>query len=433
MAEPRVAEPTALARPTSRSRQLLAVCVGNAVEWFDWYIYSILAIYFAGQFFPATTDDSLVPLLSTLAIFAVGFFARPVGGLVIGVLADRFGRRRALSGTIVGMGVGSLMIGLSPTYEQIGILAPVILLVARIIQGASAGGEYAAGSAFLIESAPSARRGLFSSVFYMSATVANLAAIGMAALLANLLAADAMTSWGWRVPFLLGSVAAFVGLWVRRRAEETLHEDVIEKPKGDRVGLFDFFREHPKEALQIFGLTAAPALVFYVWTAFLPTYASITVGFDVSKGLVTGVISLSVFLLALPVCGALSDKLGRRPMLIAFGLFFVIATVPLLSSLRPTMASLLLVQVTGLLFIACWASISAATAAELFPARLRGAGIGFPYALAVALFGGTGPYVATWLVDIGHAERFGWYVAAIAAVSTVVYFLLPETAKRPLR
>jgi MHS family alpha-ketoglutarate permease-like MFS transporter len=425
--------PVHLARPASRSRQLLAVCIGNAVEWFDWYIYSILAVYFAGQFFPSSSKDSLVPLLSTLAIFAVGFFARPVGGLLIGVLADRYGRKRALSATIVGMGVGSLMIGLSPTYEQIGIFAPLLLLLARIIQGASAGGEYAAGSAFLIESAPEGRRGLFSSVFYMSATTANLAAIGLAALLSNKLTGDAMTTWGWRVPFLLGSVAAVIGVWFRLKAEETLHADVIDSSKKDRVGLFDFFREHPRQAMQIFGLTAAPALVFYVWTAFLPTYASITVGFDVSKGLTTGVISLTVFLVALPLCGMLSDRIGRKPMLIAFGLFFVVATVPLLASLEPTMGSLLFVQITGLIFIAGWASISVATAAELFPARLRSSGIGFPYALAVAIFGGTGPYVATWLVDMGHPERFGWYVAAIAAISTVVYVFLPETAKKPLR
>lgn len=425
--------PPAVTTPTNRVRQVFAVCVGNAIEWFDWYIYSILAVYFAGQFFPSDSDDSLVPLLSTLAIFAVGFFARPVGGLLIGVLADRYGRRRALSATIIGMGVGSLMIALSPTYAQVGVLAPLILLIARIIQGASAGGEYAAGSAFLIESAPDGRRGLFSSVFYMSATVANLAAIGLAALLANALAGDAMTNWGWRVPFLLGSVAAVVGVWFRLRAEETLHGEVIDKPKKDRVGMFDFFREHPRQALQIFGLTAAPALVFYVWTAFLPTYASITVGFDVSKGLTTGVISLAVFLVALPLCGLLSDRVGRKPMLIGFGLFFVVATVPLLASLRPTTVSLLLVQITGLLFIAGWASISVAIAAELYPARLRSSGIGFPYALAVALFGGTGPYVATWLVDMGHPERFGWYVAAIAAISTIVYVFLPETARKPLR
>jgi MHS family alpha-ketoglutarate permease-like MFS transporter len=424
---------TPLVKPPNRARQLVAVSVGNAVEWFDWYIYSILAVYFAGQFFPKTSEDSLVPLLSTLAIFAVGFFARPVGGLVIGVLADRFGRRRALSGTIMGMGLGSLMIGVVPTYEQIGIAAPLILLLARIIQGASAGGEYAAGSAFIVESAPPGRRGVFSSVLYISATTANLAAIGLSALLATTLSSDDMTSWGWRVPFIAGSIAAAIGLWVRRHAQETLHEDVIGKPKSARVGMFDFFREHPKSALQIFGLTAAPALVFYVWTAYLPTYASITVGFDVKKGLVTGVISLTIFLITLPLFGALSDRIGRKPLLITFGAFFTVATIPLLSSLQPTMGSLLFVQITGLLFIAAWASISAAIVSELFPSRLRSSGIGFPYALAVAVFGGTGPYLATWLVDIGHAERFGWYITAVAAVSTAVYVFLPETAKRPLQ
>lgn len=423
----------AVTRQPNRVRQLVAASVGNAVEWFDWYVYSMLAVYFAGQFFPATSQDSLVPLMSTLAIFAVGFFARPLGGLVIGMLADRFGRRRALSATIVGMGVGSLMIGLAPTYAQIGIAAPAILLVARLIQGASAGGEYAAATAFVVESAPQGRRGLFSSFMYISATSANLAAIGISALLANTLSAEAMTSWGWRVPFLLGSVAAVVGLWVRTHAQETLEQEVIGKPKGSRVRVFDFFREHPKQALQIFGLTAAPALVFYVWTAYLPTYASITVGFNLEKGLATGVLSLAVFLLLQPVFGALSDKIGRKPMLLAFGLFFTVATVPLLTSLQPTFGSLLFVQVTGLVFVAAWSSISSAVAAELFPARLRGSGIGFPYALAVAVFGGTGPYVATYLVDLGHAASFGWYVVAVALVSTVVYAWLPETARRPLR
>lgn len=416
-----------------RLRQLMAASVGNAVEWFDWYAYSILAVYFAGQFFPATGGDSLVPLMSALAIFAVGFFARPLGGLVIGMLADRFGRRRALSGTIVGMGVGSLMIALAPTYAQVGILAPAILLIARLIQGASAGGEYAAASAFLTESAPEGRRGLFSSFFYISATSANLAAVGISVLLANTLSAENMSSWGWRIPFLLGALAAIVGLWVRGHAQETLQEDAMKKPKGAAVRLFDFFREHPKQALQIFGITAAPALAFYVWTAYLPTYASIAVGFDVKNGLLSGIISLSVFLLLQPIFGMLSDKIGRKPLALTFGLFFTFGTVPLLASLQPTFASLLFVQMTGLVFIACWSSISSAVAAELFPARLRSSGIGFPYALAVAVFGGTGPYIATYLVDIGHAAVFGWYIAGLALVSTVVFAMLPETARRPLR
>lgn len=422
----------ALATPTSRLRQLVAFSVGNAVEWFDWYAYSFLAVYFAGQFF-AESENSLVPLLSALAIFAVGFFVRPIGGLVVGVVADRFGRRGALAATVSGMGIGSLMIGVAPTYAQIGIVAPIVLLVGRVIQGLSAGGEYAAGTAFLIESAPEGRRGLFSSFQYISATTANLAAIGSAALLANVLSSDAMTSWGWRVPFLLGSVAAVIGLWLRRRTSETLHQEALVRAKSERAGLFDFLREHPRESLQVFGLTAAPALVFYVWTAYLPTYASITVGFDIRKGLVTGAVSLAVFLVALPLFGALSDVIGRKPLLIVFGVFFVFGTVPLLRSLSPTVGSMLSVQITGLLFVAAWASISGAMASELFPARLRSSGIGFPYAVAAAVFGGTGPYVATWLVDIGHAESFGWYISAVTVLSTVVYVFLPETVRRPLR
>lgn len=420
--------------PRSRARQLLAVSLGNAVEWFDWYVYSMLAVYFAGQFFPSEAEDSLVPLLSTLAIFAVGFLARPLGGLYIGVLADRFGRRRVLSGTVVGMGLGSLLIGLAPTYEQIGIAAPALLLFARLLQGFSAGGEYAAGSAFLVESAPEGRRGLFASFFYISATSANLLAIGISALLATTLSAEDMASWGWRIPFLLGSLAAVVGLWVRTHSDETLSEEHLDQAaSSDRVRLLDFVRHHPKQTLQVFGLMAAPGLIFYVWTGFLATYANISVGLDVSTGLVTGAISLTVFLILTPLFGLLSDRIGRKPQMIAYCLFFIFATVPLLGSLRPTFASLLFVQLTGMVFIAAFMSITSAVFAELFPARLRSSGIGFPYALSVALFGGTGPYVATALIDRGHPSHFAWYIVALTVISALVVLRLPETAHKPLR
>ena len=420
--------------PRSRVRQLVAVSLGNAVEWFDWYVYSMLAVDFAGQFFPSESGDSLVPLLSTLAIFAVGFLARPLGGLYIGVLADRFGRRRVLSGTVVGMGVGSFLIGIAPTYEQIGIAAPALLLFARLLQGFSAGGEYAAGSAFLIESAPEGRRGLFASFFYVSATSANLLAIGISALLATTLSSQDMTTWGWRVPFLLGSVAAVVGLWVRTHSDETLSEEHLNKAtSSDRVRLLDFVRHHPKQTLQVFGLMAAPGLIFYVWTGFLATYANISVGLAVETGLVTGAISLTVFLLLTPLFGLLSDRIGRKPQMIAYCLFFVFATVPLLGSLRATFASLLFVQLTGMVFIAGFMSITSAVFAELFPAKLRGSGIGFPYALSVALFGGTGPYVATALIDRGHPSHFAWYIVGLTVITTLFVLRLPETAHKPLR
>lgn len=421
-------------RPTNRGRQLLAATVGNAVEWFDWYIYAILAAYFAGQFFPSDTEDSLVPLMSTLAIFAVGFLSRPIGGLVIGVLADRFGRRVTLTWTIVGMGGGSLLIAVAPTYEQVGILAPAILLLARLLQGISAGGEYAAVSAFLIESAPNGRRGLFSSFAYISSVSANLAAVGIAALLANLLSSEDMAAWGWRIAFAIGAVGAGVGLWVRRNAEETLNIEAVEAdgPARERVGMFDFFREHPKQAAQIFGLFAAPAVVFYFWTAYLPTYASITVGFDLDKALLVSVASLTVFLVLQPIFGMLSDRVGRRPLMFGFGIFFLVATVPLLGSIDESVGSLLFVQTTGLIFIALWSSISSAVACELFPARLRSSGIGFPYAMSVAIFGGTAPYLATYLANAGHAPAFAWYIVALSAIALVVYIKVPETAHRPL-
>lgn len=412
-------------------KQLAAASAGNALEWFDWYVYAMLVVYFAPQFFP-DTGDSLVPLLGAMAIFAVGFFARPVGGLVIGMLADKFGRKAMLSSTVIGMGVGSLIIGLAPTYAQVGIIAPMILVFARLLQGASAGGEYAAGSAFLIESAPEGRRGLFSSFFYVSATLANLTAIIVSAVLANTLSTADMESWGWRLPFIAGALAAVAGYWIRTHAEETLKAEPADG-KRKKVRMFDFFREHPKQAFQIFGLTAAPALVFYIWTSYLPTYARITVGLDIKVGLITGSISLAVFLVLQPLFGLLSDKIGRKPMLIVFGLFFVFGTVPLLNSLTGSFTSLLIVQLTGLIFIALWSSISSAIASELFPTRLRSSGIGFPYALAVALFGGTGPYVATWMVDNGNIGFFGWYVTAIAVISTLVFFRLPETAHKTLQ
>lgn len=421
--------------PRKTRKQIIAASVGNAIEWFDWYVYAMLAVYFSSQFFPATEDaHSLVPLLSTLAIFAVGFFVRPFGAWLIGMFADRVGRKAALSGTIIGMGLGSLLVGIAPTYETAGLLAPAMLLLARLIQGVSAGGEFAAVSSFLVESAPEGRRGFFSSFVYISATTANLAAIGSSALLVNLLSKDEMISWGWRIPFLIGSLGALVGYIIRRSTEETLdHDTQVEVRSSSRKQqLFGFLLKHPKESAIVFGISAAPALIFYVWTSYLPTWASITVGFDPKVGLTSGVIALAWFLVLQPLMGILSDKVGRRPLLLTFGAFFTIATVPLLGWIDTSFGRMLTVQLVGVTAIACWSSISAAVSAELFPKHLRATGMGVPYAFAVAIFGGTGPYVGTWLANAGMAGAFGWYIAALAAVGTVVFFIMPETAHKSL-
>lgn len=411
-------------------RQLLAASVGNAVEWYDWYAYTFLATFIADQVFPKSADNSLVPLLSTFAVFAVGFFMRPVGGLLMGAVADRHGRRTALTVTILLMGGSSLLVGLTPTYASVGVLAPVVLVLARLLQGLSVGGEFAASTTFLVESAGPGRRGLFSSFQYVSTTVGQLVASGVATLLVGTLSVGRMDSWGWRVPFVLGAVLSLVGFWIRRGAQETRSAEQREAP---RPGLFEALRRHPRESLLIGGITAGGTIAYYTWTSYLPTYAELNAGIEKSDALLAGTISLAFFALLQPLGGLLSDRFGRRPLLLFFGLGFALFAVPLLHALRDSFAVLLLVQCAGMVLLTGFTSISAAVNAEIFPPRVRAAGIGFPYSLTVALFGGTAPYVGTLFKELGHSGLFPWYVAVICLLSSLVYLRLPETAHSELR
>ncbi|MEJ8651656.1 MFS transporter [Streptomyces sp. MS1.AVA.3] len=415
-------------RPPSRLRQLAAASIGNAVEWYDWYAYSFLAVYFAGQIFPEGAGNSLVPLLSTFAVFAVGFFMRPVGGLLMGALADRRGRRAALTLTILLMGGGSLLVALTPTYAAAGVVAPLILVVARLVQGLSVGGEFAASTTFLVESAGPGRRGLFSSFQYVSTTVGQLLASGTAALLAALLTEQQMGEWGWRVAFLVGALLSLLGLWIRRGAHETRSE----QQAADRPGLFEALRRHPRQSLLICGITAGGTIAYYTWTTYLPTYAQVNAGFDKGDSLTVGTLSLAFFALLQPLGGMLSDRIGRKPLLLGFSLGFAVLAVPLLHLVTDSFASLLLVQCAGMVLLTGYTAIAAAVNAEVFPARVRAAGIGFPYSLTVALFGGTAPYVGTWFKQAGHADLFPWYVAALCLVSFLVYLTLPETSRQKL-
>ncbi|MCS0634914.1 MFS transporter [Streptomyces sp. LP05-1] len=454
-------------------RQLLAASVGNAVEWYDWYAYTFLATYIAAQVFPGGTGNSLVPLLSTFAVFAVGFFMRPVGGLLMGAVADRHGRRAALTVTILLMGGSSLLVGLTPTYAAAGTLAPVVLVAARLLQGLSVGGEFAASTTFLVESATPGRRGLFSSFQYVSTTAGQLTASGLAALLVGTLGETSMNGWGWRVPFLLGALLSLVGFWIRRGAHETLatatpdatasYPDTVtvpdtvtlpdtvtvpdttatlpeaaphptgtrEHPAPDRPGLFDALRQYPRQSLLIGGITAGGTLAYYTWTSYLPTYAELNAGVPKSDALLAGTLALAFFGLLQPVGGVLSDRWGRRPLLLFFGLGFAVLSVPLLRSVG-SFWSLLAAQCAGMVLLTGFTAISAAVNAEIFPARVRAAGIGFPYSLTVALFGGTAPYAGTLFTDLGQPGLFPWYVAALCLVSSAVYARLPETAHRPL-
>ncbi|MFF4770327.1 MFS transporter [Streptomyces sp. NPDC001255] len=409
-------------------RQLAAASVGNAVEWYDWYAYTFLATYLADQVFPKGADNSLVPLLSTFAVFAVGFFMRPVGGLLMGAVADRRGRRAALTVTILLMGGSSLLVALTPTYAAAGLLGPVVLVLARLLQGLSVGGEFAASTTFLVESAGPGRRGLFSSFQYVSTTIGQLIASGVAALLVRVLSEGRMESWGWRLPFVLGAVLSLAGFWIRRGAEET--RDAART--AERPPLFEALRRHPRASLLIGGITAGGTLAYYTWTSYLPTYAELNA--DVAQGdaLLASTLALAFFAVLQPLAGLLSDRFGRRPLLLFFGLGFALLCVPLLRLLTGSFVSLLLVSCAGMVLLTGFTSISAAVNAEVFPARVRAAGIGFPYSLTVALFGGTAPYVGTLFKEWGRAGLFPWYVAVLCLVSSAVYLRLPETAHRPL-
>ena len=407
-------------------RQIIAASIGNAVEWYDWYIYTFLTPIFAAQVF--APGNPIAQVLSAFAVFAVGFFLRPIGGLLIGWAADRWGRKNTLTVTILMMGVGSLIIGLTPTYESVGILAPVILVFGRLVAGFSIGGEFAANTTFLVESAPPRRRGFFSSFQYVSTTAGQLVASGVATILAFSLTPEQLSGWGWRIGFFIGAVIALVGLVIRVSAEETRDVSAQRRP-----GLFEAIVRHPRQSLLVCGVTIAGTIAYYSWTTYLPTFAQQN-GHPTQQALLVSTISLAFFGLIQPITGAISDKIGRKPMLIAFAAAFVIGIVPALSliSSNNSFAGLLIITLLGMIFLSGFTSISAALNAELIPGRVRASGIGFPYSLTVAIFGGTAPYMGTWFKQVGNPGLFGWYIAALCLISLVVYIFLKETAHQTL-
>lgn len=412
-----------------RLKSIIGGSAGNLVEWYDFYAYAALAIYFAPAFFPQ--GDRTAQLLSTAAIFGVGFLMRPIGAWIMGVYGDSRGRKAGLALSVGLMFGGSLLIAVAPTHAQAGLLSPLWLLVARMLQGLSVGGEYGTSATYLSEMAPRARRGFWSSFQYVTLVGGQLSALAIVLLLQALLSEAQLEAWGWRIPFALGALLALLVYVLRRRLAETASFEAMAKADRPRSTIGNLWRAHPRAFLLVVAITAGGSLAFYAYTTYMQKFLVNTAGFDrqTATGVMTG--ALVVYMCAQPLFGHLADRFGRKPMLLLFGIGAMIATAPAYSLLAagPAPALAFAVICGLLLLLSGYTAISALVKAELFPAHVRTLGVALPYAIGNALFGGSAEYVALWLKKAGVEAGFYWYVAAMAGVATIGFLMLPETRR----
>ena len=417
----------------SRLKNIVGGSAGNLVEWFDWYVYSAFALYFAHAFFPKA--DQTAQLLQTAAIFAVGFVMRPIGAWLMGIYADHRGRKAGLTLSVSLMCAGSLMIALAPTYAQAGLLSPATLLVARMIQGLSLGGEYGSSATYMSEIADRERRGFWSSFLYVTIIGGQLTALALLVFLQSVLGEAAMEAWGWRIGFVVGAMLAIVVFFIRRGLDETLsYENVAAKSERRRSTAFNLFRDHPREAFLVMALTAGGTASFYAYTIYMQKFLANTSGFDRATASQIMTVALTVMLLIQPFAGRLSDKIGRKPMMIFFGATATVFTYPIFTTLEQTHtvgAAFALVMAT-LVMVTGYTSINAIIKAEMFPADIRALGVALPFAISNVIFGGTAEYVALYLKDIGHERWFYIYISALAACSLIAYVRMRETKTNSL-
>jgi MHS family alpha-ketoglutarate permease-like MFS transporter len=424
LAEPAHAE----AGSPSRLKNIVGGSAGNLVEWFDWYVYAAFTIYFARSFFPSA--DPTAELLQAAAVFAVGFLMRPIGAWAMGIYADRKGRKAGLTLSVSLMCAGSLMIAVAPTHAQAGLLAPTILVVARMIQGLSLGGEYGSSATYLSEMAGRQRRGFWSSFQYVTIIGGQLCALGLLLLLQLILTPGQLEAWGWRLAFAAGGLLAVVVFVIRRRLDETAsYTNSAARSDCPRSTSRNLFRDHPREALLVMALTAGGTASFYAYTIYLQKFLVNTSGFDRETASRIMTLGLAIMMLIQPFAGALSDRIGRKPMMIFFGASATVFTYPLFTALEtvrdPAIAFALVMA--SLVIVTGYTSINAVVKAELFPAHIRALGVALPFALANTLFGGTAEYVALWLKSIGHERWFYLYISGLAACSLTAYILMRET------
>ena len=421
-----------VARPDARRlRSIVGGSAGNLVEWYDWYVYSAFALYFAKSFFPPASQTA--QLLNSAAVFALGFLMRPMGGWLMGRYADRRGRRAALSLSVLLMCAGSLLIAVTPSYAAIGVAAPLLLVFARLLQGLSVGGEYGASATYLSEMAGRQLRGFYSSFQYVTLIGGQLIALGVLLVLQRTLSVGALEQWGWRIPFAIGGALAVAALWLRRGLDETTSFEIARAeqaatPAATRTPVRELLG-YPREIATVVGLTAGGTVAFYTFTTYAQKFLANTAGFSKAAATEISALTLLLFMLVQPLVGYLSDRVGRRPVLMSFGVLGTLGTVPLLTALGAarTEGRAFVLLLAALLAVSGYTAINAVVKAELFPTSIRALGVALPYAVAVSVFGGTAEYLALWAKSIGHERWFYWYVTACIAASLAVYATMPET------
>ncbi|MEG0916764.1 MAG: MFS transporter [Myroides sp.] len=418
-----------------RIKAIVGGSIGNLVEWYDWYAYAAFAIYFSHAFFPS--GDQTAQLLNTAGIFAVGFLMRPIGGWIFGTMADKIGRKKAMTLSVLLMSFGSLLIALTPTYETIGILAPALLLVARLLQGLSVGGEYGVSATYLSEMATSDRRGFYSSFQYVTLIGGQLTALGIQLVLQKfILTEDQLHDWGWRIPFIIGAILSIIALYMRSSLHETeaFEKNKDENAKEVKNGSIKELLKHPKALVTVVGLTLGGTLAFYTYTTYMQKFLVNTVLLTKEQSTLISFLSLFLFACLQPVFGSLSDKIGRRPLLLGFGVLGTIFTVPLLTGLSNTtsMWGAFFYLIAALIIVSGYTSINAVVKAELFPANIRALGVGLPYALTVAIFGGSAEYIALLFKQQGVESYYYWYITICIGFSLIVYLFMKDTKKTSL-
>lgn len=417
----------------STTKTLLGTGVGNALEWYDWNVYASFAVYFSTQVF--NKEDPTSAFLATMAVFAVGFVARPFGGLVFGWLGDRIGRKEALTAAVICASVGSLIIAICPTYEQVGWLASAILLIARLLQGLAHGGELPSAQTYLSEHAPREHRGLWASSIYVTGTIGLILGLLLGLILNAVLTPEQMNAWGWRIPFAIGAVLGLFALWIRSSMEESQvfeEHKTAQEERGEKVGIFSALARNWKTALKVIGMTMGLTVAYYIWSVTMPSIAQTSFKYDADQAFTASLVGNVVFIVALPIWGWVSDRIGRKVCAIIGLLGCAVLYFPMFWLIQggPDTWRLIVAISVQLILLAAFLSHAPAMYAEMFSTEQRTSGFGVPYSIAIATFGGTAGYVLTWM---GNPNSFAIYsIVLLVLSSATILFFIPETKGKDL-